>query len=59
MSPDLKDEYMIWRLVFEGGQLLSEVNTWDLPTIVKTNQIMDMKADMSAAYQEASKPEKQ
>lgn len=58
ISPDLQEEYLVWRLVFEANQLLSEVSNWDLPTLVKANQILDMKADMSAAYTEAAKPER-
>lgn len=58
LSPELEDAYFIWRLVFEGNQSLTEVENWDLPSIVQANEILNMKADISAAYSEASKPEK-
>lgn len=54
----MMSEYYIWRLVFQGNQSLTEVEQWDLPTIIRANEVMDMKATMEAAYMEAQKPEK-
>lgn len=38
--------------------MLSEVVKWDLPTIQRANDILDMKADNETAFSEANKPDK-
>lgn len=54
LSNSLQTDSIIWRIVFEGKQLLSEVNTWDLPTIYDANDMLIMKNDMSSAFTQAS-----
>lgn len=58
LSPELLDEFMIWRIVGESNERLEDVRNWDLPMIVRFNDMLDMKADMASAQAEASRPKK-
>jgi len=58
MSPDMEDEALFWRLVFEGNQSVIEVDQWDMPTMQSAIQFLLMKNDYTTAQSIALKPKK-
>lgn len=44
----IKDEFVVWRLILEKVATLSEIETlWSLDDVMRANALLDMKSDIA------------
>ncbi|MFX0205155.1 MAG: hypothetical protein ACFFDT_04155 [Candidatus Hodarchaeota archaeon] len=52
LTEEVNNEWPVWRLIFDGGQTLEEVDSWDYEDIMKANAILDMRDDYGTAIRQ-------
>lgn len=57
LHPDIKSEFLFWRIILEGIASLEEIErTWSLDDLLRANALLDMRLDlMEEAKKKGSK----
>lgn len=47
LHPDIKNEFLFWRIILEGIASLEEIErTWSLDDLLRANALLDMRLDL-------------
>lgn len=47
LHPDIKSEFLFWRIILEGIASLEEIErTWNLDDLMRANALLDMRLDL-------------
>lgn len=57
VSPELKEEFAIWRLVLERMATLEEIErSWSIDDVMRANALLDMRSDLAIKPVKGSRP---